>query len=212
MSTAGQLSNLSLHADAASGPKKTRTNLGARSRRHIETISDIVLALRADPSSVTIGVNGRSLPPSTLTTHSCGALLRHNIIASTYYRKTGAPSQPNEHTQENNCRFDASWSNCTGPMVATSILKMVRPSYSGYFIALAQTYLPTATDPDWCVGAGMYPTDLSIDCHEYREIWPTLHLSVRPQNRGAKPAIGVFLHCGRRYTLRINGTDRMIQA
>jgi hypothetical protein len=199
----------------AATSKTTRTTLSERSGLSAGcTLADLITVLRSDPSSLSIAVHGRSLPPTTLTSHSCGPeILRTNLIASTYYQRTGPPKQPEEQSSSNTCRFDASWTtHFDGLLSVTAILKMTHTNYDGYFVALGNTSLPDEKDPEWCLGAGMYPTDLRPDYHEYRELWQTHHTAIRPLTIGAKPAIGVFLHSGQRYTLTVNGSERVIRA
>ncbi|KAL3894864.1 MAG: hypothetical protein SGARI_007618, partial [Bacillariaceae sp.] len=66
--------------------------------------------------------------------------------------------------------------------------------------------------PTWCDGGGMYPTDLLSENHQFREIWATLHSSVRPKvsSENAIPAIGVFLDRGQTYKLVVGGVDKDI--
>ena len=86
-------------------------------------------------------------------------------------------------------------------------------NYDGFFMSLADTQLPEVWHTSWCNGAGMYPTDLLVDNYQHREVWATLHSSVRPtvDLGNAHPAIGVFLHRGQEYEILVNGVDKKVQ-
>jgi hypothetical protein len=193
-----------------------RVNNKKKKSRHqhalLTRMTDVIKILEEDPCGVTISVQGRSLPPSTLTTHTCNTtVLKPKLIASTYYKKTGGPSQPNRDTKLDQCRFDPGWtSHSGGTMHVNALLEISHFNYSGCFVSLSDTWLPSANNPDWNIGAGMYPTDLLPSCHEFREIWQTHHLHVHPASGGKKLAIGVFLHTGMKYNLTIDGVERMV--
>jgi len=122
------------------------------------------------------------------------------------------PAQPNANLRET-CRFEREWSlDFSGKLYGTAIVPIKNMFYDGNFLSLANVQLPKASDVSWCVGVGMYPTDLTSDNIKYREVWTTLHSSVRPVVRltNAIPAIGVFLHRGQNYEMIVNGEEKMI--
>ena len=81
------------------------------------------------------------------------------------------PVQPDPSPRET-CRFEKEWSDdFAGILYATALVPVKNMFYDGYFLSLANTRLPEPSDATWCVGAGMYGTDLSNDNHKFREVW-----------------------------------------
>lgn len=203
-----KLNELSAMVQIAKVQTKTlRSTLGDRSVSRLETLRDILQS-----PGISIGIQGRNYYPSTITTHSCGDQLRNNITINSYIEEGKPPVQPNPTIRET-CRFEKEWSSdFAGILYGTAILPAKNLFYDGYFISLGNTRFPTSADTKWCVGAGMYPTDLLNDNHEFREIWATLHSSIRPsvEESNDLPAIGVFLHRSRSYELIVNGITKLV--
>eukprot|EP00592_Proboscia_alata_P022708 CAMPEP_0194408294 /NCGR_PEP_ID=MMETSP0176-20130528/6219_1 /TAXON_ID=216777 /ORGANISM="Proboscia alata, Strain PI-D3" /LENGTH=772 /DNA_ID=CAMNT_0039208343 /DNA_START=45 /DNA_END=2366 /DNA_ORIENTATION=+ len=194
--------------------KPLRLTLGPRSTSRLEKFCDILQSLQGDSGSsgLSIGIQGRNYYPSTITTHSCGGQLKKNAVINSYIEEGKPPVQPNAAIRET-CRFEKEWSNdFAGILCGTAVLPAKTMFYDGYFISLGNTRFPTAAHTKWCVGAGMYPTDLLTENHEFREIWAVLHSSVRPslEETNGSPAIGVFLHRGKSYELIVNGITKLV--
>ena len=135
-----------------------------------------------------------------MTTQSCGEQLKRNLIVNSYIEEGKPPVQPSMDVEET-CRFEKEWScDFASVLQASAVVRVSHTLYDGYFLSLTNTCLPLG--PNWCNGGGLYPTDLLADNHKFREIWTTLHPSVRPKTEGANavPAIGAFLHRGETYT------------
>ena len=66
----------------------------------------------------------------------------------------------------------------------------------GFFLSQGNTHLPQVNDNKRCVGGGMYPSDLTANKCEFREVWAALNSSARPTvaMSNAVTAIGVFVH------------------
>mmetsp|Transcript_42263 Transcript_42263/g.47209 ORF Transcript_42263/g.47209 Transcript_42263/m.47209 type:complete len:756 (+) Transcript_42263:53-2320(+) len=191
-----------------------RGTLGSRSSNSVmNTIVDILAAVRSHPASISsIAIRGRNYYPSTITSHSCKEMLKTNVIVNSYIEEGKPPVQPNTNLRET-CRFEKEWSQkFSGKIHGTAIVPIKNMFYDGFFLSLDDVYLPKASETSWCVGAGMYPTDLTADNFKYREVWATLHSSVRPTVglTNTIPAIGVFLHRGQSYEIIVNGEEMMI--
>ncbi len=162
----------------------------------------------------TIGVQVRNFPPSYLTIPSCPDVIKSDYVANTYYEKYGAPMQPDKHASVDNCRLDNHWCRLTSSvMEVNGVITVEHDNYKGLFLVLDNMKLPSAYQSEWVLGGGMYPTDLKSDYHIYREMWQSHHTIVNPAvaMKNRTPAIGVFLHSGEKYTLIVNGVERVCE-
>lgn len=167
-------------------------------------------------SSIDIQVHGRDFPPTYLTTPSCKENVKFPIVVNTYYEEGAVPRKPDADTRKDVCRYNNEW-NTYGCSFNWSkvkgVLKITRPDMNGYFLSMSGVKLPMVGSQDWSVGGGMYSTDLKSEFHLYRDIWQSHHAMTRPTlsvgNR--VPAIGVFLHVGKTYMLKIDGTNMSVK-
>ena len=160
----------------------------------------------------TIGVQVRNFPPSFLTIPSCSDVIKYEYVANTYYEKHRAPRQPDQNSSIDNCRLDVHWCRSTTPVVKVNgVITVEHNNYNGLFLVLDNMKLPSPYQSEWVLGGGMYPTDLKSEHHIYREMWQCHHTMVTPvvEMNNRTPAIGVFLHRGKEYTLIVNGLEKI---
>lgn len=132
------------------------------------------------------------------------------MTVNTYYADGHAPRQPDVHsTTLRKC--NAAWSSSTSSdllMPAMGLCSIKTQAYDGVFVPLRGAHMPEESKDEtnnWVVGAGMYPTELKPEFVEYREIWQSLHTTTQPTVAAADPAIGIFLHRKKEYTVIIGG-------
>ena len=173
------------------------------------TISEILRNTR-----VSLNINARDFPPTVLTTHNCSEkVLKTSIVPNTYYERGKAPKQPNVNKKYELCRIDNDWCSVTRPRIM-SVIRLQGSTYNGVFCSVEKPKFPQRSNRDWVIGSGMYPSDLKIEYHKFRDIWHAYHTNVYPilpKGDRIEMAVGVFLHSGQTIRVFVNGNETNIK-
>jgi hypothetical protein len=186
------------------------TDLVSKKRNQVETNS--IESIIKNNNNVTMTISGRSFNPTVATVHSCKNNLNVDVCLSTYYRNGHAPMQPDSDKKTDQCRFDEEWTNDDlMEMSISHITPLTHPNgnYDGYFLSIENMHLPDRNGT-WTIAGGMYVRDLKNEYHEFREIWDTHHVSVRPIEEKDNIGIGIFVHKGDSFITKVNGVEKEI--
>jgi hypothetical protein len=173
------------------------------------TVDELIDALSKTNGKTNLSIHIPDHVPgyiTIVTTKSENALRtgKTTILASCHFEeKFKHPLKP---VKTGTARLDSSWVNTyINKVNVTAITKID----GKVFLMLENARLPDT--PDFPLGAGFYPQDLSVDGHKHRSKWAFLNTSVKPQMPSfdkniaqVSLAIGTFL-TGEKTTVFLNG-------
>ncbi len=194
-------------ARAKQSSGKGRRTIGDRENLNLKSVTGILGAV-ARGDSVNISVSGRGVAPAVVTRHSCSDCLTSDTVISQYQRNGCAPMKPDKDGENIQCRFNEQWTDSPETLHITHITPF--PKYEGYFLSVDNAHLPATGNPDWVIAGGMYVTDLTTANHSVREIWDSLHTSVRPTESDDAIGIGFFVHHDTQFSATVNGVVKNI--